>query len=161
MPAWYFRAAAPTFARWRFISVTRYFSAARAEVDVGRVAGAVAGFGVALGFGAGFGVALLAVRATGAGVGFGFGFGSTANLAERWRSIGVPSAERALSATRRTTVALYGKSASGSKTSTVSSSAKVTLPLTAAPLTSTLKARFVERRSIAWVNRTETSVSRA
>ena len=59
-----------------------------------------------------------------------------------------PSALRAVAATVATTRVSYGSGLAGSKTRTVSSSANVTLPLTALPSAGTLKASFVAVRSI-------------
>jgi len=59
------------------------------------------------------------------------------------------------------TVALDGSGAFGVKTRTVSRSAQVTLPATAARAIETAKARAVLRRSIGWVKRTEIMASRA
>src|SRR6185312_1604038 len=66
-----------------------------------------------------------------------------------------PSRLRAVVATDIVTLLPYGSALAGSKTRTVSSSANVTLPATAAFPARTLKAAFVDALSIGWVKRTE------
>ncbi len=121
------------------------------------------GVGVGLGAGVGFGVGagcLVVVAGFGVGEGVGAGF-ATVNVPRAGRSSGTPSRDVAAVVTATATVAPGANEDAGSNTSTVSSSAQLTRPVTDRPPTVTLKAAAVELRSIGWVKRTETGAPRA
>ncbi len=83
------------------------------------------------------------------------GFGTVLNVPLPAAPSGAPSRLRAVVATDMVTLVPYGRALVGSKTRTVSSSAKVTLPATAALPARTLKACLVDALSIGCVKRTE------
>src|SRR5262249_34626534 len=70
-------------------------------------------------------------------------------------SIVAPAAERAVSLTRISTTASYGRSPAGRKTRSVLFSANPTVPLMGRPFTVTTNAAFVVRCSMGSVKRTE------